>query len=102
MLDDILEIFQGDEEGYLALVASAGKDAALKALGEALARGDTREAFEQAHMLKGVLGNLGLTPLYSTACAIVEPLRHDSLEGVAPLYAELMQGVARLNEIVGA
>ena len=32
-------------------------------------------AFEAAHTLKGVTGNMGLTPLYDAVCTIVEPLR---------------------------
>lgn len=65
-LDDIMEIFQGDEGSYLSLVSSAAEDGALQALGDALKKGDIREAFENAHMLKGVLGNLGLTPSTSS------------------------------------
>lgn len=99
MLDDILDIFQGDEEAYLNLVASAGQDPALLALGEALKKREAHEAFEQAHMLKGVFGNLGLTPLYDILSSLVEPLRHGSLDGVDAHYADLMKNIERLNKI---
>lgn len=36
---------------------------------------DYTAAFEAAHTLKGVVGNMGLTPLYQAVCEIVEPLR---------------------------
>ncbi len=102
MLDDILDIFQGDEEAYLELVTSAGKDPALVALGEALKKRDALEAFEQAHMLKGVFGNLGLTPIYGILASLVEPLRQGSLDGTDALYVDLMDNIVRLNIILSS
>ena len=37
--------------------------------------GDRKEAFEAAHSLKGVLGNLSLTPLYEPTSEMTELLR---------------------------
>ena len=50
-------------------------DTNMEMLCDALNRGDMKQSFFFAHTLKGVTGNLGLTPLYQEVCAIVEPLR---------------------------
>ena len=47
-----------------------------------------KEAFEAAHSLKGVLGNLSLTPLYDKVCEITELLRAGEDADYAALTAE--------------
>lgn len=74
---------------YFRLLAAVLSDPAFDALGEALARRDVHGAFACAHTLKGVLGNLGLTPMCNEACAAVELLRAGKLEGVDMHYAAL-------------
>ena len=48
-----------------------------------------KEAFEAAHSLKGVLGNLSLTPLYDKVCKMTELLRAEEKTDYAPLLAEI-------------
>lgn len=67
--------FMGSEAMYLRILDMLFQDENLANLGGALDRGDLTAAFECAHTLKGVAGNLGLEPLYQSVCAIVEPLR---------------------------
>lgn len=70
-----MERFMGNEAMYLRVLGMLFKDESLHKLGSALDSGDLTAAFDAAHTLKGVSSNLGLTPLYSAVCAIVEPLR---------------------------
>ena len=70
-----MERFMGNRTLYLKLLDMLFQDPNLQNLGDALDAGDLTAAFEAAHTLKGVVGNMGLTPLYTAACAIVEPLR---------------------------
>ncbi len=70
-----LSRFMGSEAMYLRILDMLFQDENLDRLGEALDRGDLTAAFECAHTLKGVAGNLGLEPFYQSICAIVEPLR---------------------------
>lgn len=67
--------FMGNETLYLKLLDMLFRDTNLQRLGAALDANDLSDAFAAAHTLKGVVGNMGLTPLYSAVCAIVEPLR---------------------------
>lgn len=67
--------FMYNESTYLRFLDMLFQDDNLQKLGDALDRGALKSAFEAAHTLKGVVGNMGLTPLYEAVCAIVEPLR---------------------------
>ena len=58
---------------------------------------DLDGAFEAAHTLKGVAGNLGLTPLYRSVCAVVEPLR---IREERDDYADFYQAIRKEYEKV--
>lgn len=67
--------FMGNEAMYLRFLDMLFQDENLQQLGTALEAGDMESAFAAAHTLKGVVGNMGLTPLYQAVCAVVEPIR---------------------------
>lgn len=67
--------FMGNRKMYMKFLGMLFQDENLSKLGDALEQGDMTSAFEAAHTLKGVTGNMGLTPLYDAVCTIVEPLR---------------------------
>ena len=73
--EGIMRRFMGSEAVYRRILGLLFDDGNLEKLGKALDAGDLPAAFEAAHTLKGVAGNLGLTPLYGAVCAVVEPLR---------------------------
>jgi HPt (histidine-containing phosphotransfer) domain-containing protein len=64
-----------NEAFYLRLVGKVLDDASFGKLETALAAGDLTAAFEAAHALKGVLGNLSLTPIFEPASRLTELLR---------------------------
>lgn len=83
---EIFEAYGGDYEAtmarfiknenmYLKFLDMLFQDENLQKLGAGLEEQDLDKAFEAAHTLKGVVGNMGLTPLFSAVCEIVEPLR---------------------------
>ena len=67
--------FMNNESMYLKFLNMLFKDDNLKKLNDAIQSGDLEKAFEAAHTLKGVVANMGLTPMYNAVCVIVEPLR---------------------------
>lgn len=79
--------FLDDEELYVSCFASFLDDEAFSQLDDALGCGDYEQAFEAAHTLKGVAGNMGLTPLYHAICDIVESLRMKEVSNIAELHA---------------
>lgn len=79
-----------NEQFYLRLVKLALEDASFSKLSDAIENGDTHTAFEAAHALKGVLGNLSLTPLFDLASEMTELLRHDQQVDYKPYLDELL------------
>ncbi|MBQ9032417.1 MAG: Hpt domain-containing protein [Parasporobacterium sp.] len=65
----------GKEDFYLKLVNMALRDAGFDKLKAAVEANDKEAAFEAAHALKGVLGNLALTPIFTPASEMTELLR---------------------------
>lgn len=64
-----------NEAFYLRLVGMTLNDKNFDALRAALKVGDLDRAFDAAHSLKGVLGNLALTPIYDEVYRLTELLR---------------------------
>ena len=79
----------GSEALYLRLVKMAEDEKSFDKLTRAANEKNYKEAFEAAHSLKGVLGNLSLTPLYDKVCEITELLRAEEKTDYAPLLAEI-------------
>jgi len=70
-----LERCLGNESFYFRLIGMAVGDAGFDKLRDAVAAGDLASGFEAAHALKGVAGNLALTPLYEPISEMTELLR---------------------------
>lgn len=73
--EETMERFLHKETMYLKFLNLFFEDESLKKLESTLEVSDWKGAFEAAHALKGVSGNMGLAPLYRGVCEIVEPLR---------------------------
>ncbi|MEG2176445.1 MAG: Hpt domain-containing protein [Oscillibacter sp.] len=112
-MDDLIEkltAYGGDMDGAMgrfvddaALYESCFTvflaDEAFPKLGEALETSDYEKAFEYAHTLKGVTGNMGLTPLYEVICQIVEGLRGKHLDHLQEDYAEVTRQLSFLKTL---
>ena len=64
-----------NEAFYLRLVNMSLHDAGFDKLAAAVESGDRKAAFEAAHALKGSLGNLALTPIYTPVAELTDLLR---------------------------
>jgi len=92
--------FINNKAFYCKLLREVPEQENFFLLEKALNSGDLHTAFEQAHTLKGMLGNMGLTPMYDEACAVVEPLRSGKTDGVAAHFQILLEQKAKLEEIL--
>ena len=88
-----------NEALYLRLTGMAAQDAGINRLREALDAHDLDAAFEAAHALKGVMGNLALTPLYTPISAMTELLRARADADYAPLMAEIQAQYTALRAL---
>ena len=85
-IEEIMERFLGDEEFYIDCFKEFMLDDHFEALGKALEDQNYDQAFDCAHALKGVAGNLGLLPLYQAVGDIVSSLRTKRFDDLEPLY----------------
>ncbi len=92
--------FMGDYDLYVTCLSMLLSDGAFATLGEALRAGDAKRAFEAAHSLKGVIGNMGLTPLYRLVCVLVEEVRADRTDGLMPQYDAVMDNLQLVKDMV--
>ncbi|MBR3463846.1 MAG: Hpt domain-containing protein [Clostridiales bacterium] len=89
--DEALSRLMGNESFYLMLIPKVFDDKNFDQLSASIAEGDLDKAFEAAHSLKGVLGNLELTPILKPVIEITELLRHKEQADYAPLVEEILK-----------
>ncbi len=85
--------FLEDGAFYLQIAKEALNDPGFERLGTQLAQEEAAAAFDTAHMLKGLIANFGITPLYNLTVQIVEALRTEAPDAAQlhALFAQLMQ-----------
>lgn len=81
----------GKEDLYLKLVNTGLGDAKFEDLGAALNCGEFDHAFELCHALKGVIGNLAITPLYEALSALTEKLRNCETADYKSMYSDIVE-----------
>ena len=96
---DGLQRCMGMEDFYLEMIELGLSDERFETLGKVLEEKNYEEAFEMAHALKGVIGNLALTPLYDTLCDVTEHLRAKDEMDYKPAYDKLMEQRAQIANL---
>lgn len=100
-VDEGLARCMGNEAFYLKMVAMGIADERFGSLKKALEEKDLDEAFEQAHALKGVVGNLALTPIAGPIGEMTALLRKREDADYLPIYERMKEArdaLARLGE----
>lgn len=75
-IDEGLARLGGNEELYIKLIKMVIDDSNFDKLDKAIKENNLEVAFEAAHTLKGVLGNLSIKPIYEKVYEITELLRN--------------------------
>ena len=84
-----VERFVGSAQMYEMFLKKFLDDETFKALDEAMENGNVKEAFNAAHTLKGVTGNLSLNRLFEKLEPFVEVLRSENMEKAKADYPEI-------------
>lgn len=102
-IDGAMRRFLDDEDLYMTCLDTVLADENFENLGKALKENNVKTAFDTSHTLKGVLANMGLTPLLDEVVKIVEPLRFDTCDcaSLLPVYDLLMEKKEKLKELTG-
>ena len=89
-----------NEAFYLRMVGMGLGDPNFDRLKTAVEAGDAKEAFEAAHALKGVMGNLSLTPLYVPLSELTEQLRgKEEIGDVKELLDEVLTQIEKARAL---
>ena len=80
----------GKEDLYLKLVNMGLGDTKFEELGTVLQSNDLNQAFKICHALKGVIGNLAITPLYEALSQMTEKLRNNEAADYSAMYSGVL------------
>ena len=98
--DDGLSRCMGNKDFYFKLITKVIDDKSFDALETAIFAGDLDTAFEAAHSLKGVLGNLALTPIYDPVFEMTEFLRARQNVDYRPYLDKVSQKREELKTLI--
>ena len=99
-IDGAMERLDQDTELYRDCLQMFKDDPAFDALGEAVKSGDIQAGFDQAHTIKGVAANLGLSPIWQNVFPLVEIYRAGKTDGAQDAYALLIKSLTEFREIL--
>ena len=101
-VQDALERFVGDVDLYVMCMNLFIEDASFEALGGAIQSKNFEAAFEAAHTLKGVAGNVSAGPLFEMIESLTGKLRENNYAGVEEDYAKIMDFKTSLAVVLKA
>ena len=99
-VDEGLTRCMGNEAMYIRLVSTIPAEDKFNKLKDSIEAGDLNTAFESAHALKGVTGNLSLTPLYDPLVEITELLRAKKEMDYSELLTQILGKRDALKEML--
>ena len=79
------------ENFYFRMLKMGLGNDSFEKLQSALEAGNLEDAFESAHALKGVLGNLALTPIYNPLAEMTEMLRAKKDADYIEMYKPILE-----------
>ncbi len=100
-VDDGMKRCMNNEAFYLRLIVKAMQETSCDDLKQAVENGDLTRGFEIAHALKGVTGNLALTPIDRPVREITELLRAGTQAGCSALLDEILIRKQELSALIG-
>ncbi len=95
----ITDRFMDNAQLYAECFADFLREPNLEQLETAISKKDYPAAFQAAHALKGLSGNLGLTGCSDAVCVLVESLRAKSYGSAEEEYAQVKKQLALLRVI---
>lgn len=99
-VDKALERMKGNREAYKSFLIEFFEDPDFEVLGEEIKMGNTKNAFEYAHGLKGMAANLGIDDVQKKLGVLVEILRHGGLEGASEAYDDVITACGMLTTLL--
>lgn len=99
-VDSAMERFLDDEEMYFEFLNQFLEDDLIGRLNNAVNNSQIKEAFDAAHTLKGVCGNLSIDSMNKIVNPMVEILRNNSFDGVPEAVSELFKAYEQVSAAI--
>ena len=99
-VQEALERFVDDKDLYVTCMNLFVEDTSFEALGVAIQSKNYDAAFEAAHTLKGVAGNVSAGPLFQTIGSLADKLRVNNYAGVDVDYKKIMDYKSSLRNVL--
>ena len=99
-VEEALERFMGNEMLLERFLKKFAEDTNYEKLLQAMEEQDQTKAFESAHTLKGVCGNLSMKELYRLLEQQVDLLRNGDLTGAQELMPALTQAYEKIRLVI--
>ncbi len=103
-IDDALQRFMGNEKLYIRMLGKLPKAVADAEVISHFESGNYDAALTNAHTLKGVMGNLSITPLYKAYSDAVALLRESKpneakikIDEILPLQKDIIDCIEKYN-----
>lgn len=98
-IEVINQCFGGNEDIYFKFLRRFFEDKDYINFNELMVNSTYSEAFNSAHALKGVAGNLGMTKVYECLLVIVEKLRNSDYDDLEDLYISFKKECDRIQMV---
>ncbi len=99
-VEEGIKRFCGNADIYERLLYKFPNERQFFDLIDAIEEGNVKEAFQAAHALKGVCGNLSIQKMYEDLVPIVEILRAGSMDGVEELCGILKVSYSEVIKVL--
>lgn len=99
-VDAALDRFMGNEKLLTRFLLKFSQDKNYDRLVSAMEKEDYNDAFEAAHALKGLSGNLSMDDLYEASGRATECLRHEKYEEAKECMPKLKEEYERVSKVV--
>lgn len=99
-IDGAFERFLNDGDLYDECLMMFVEDENIDALKDHINDKDQQVPFVIVHTLKGVTGNLGLTPLYESLVILCENLRNNKYDPKSGIYERVQSDLDKFVEIM--
>lgn len=99
-ISDGLNRLMNNEQIYTKLLKKLPESIEKQEILPFIESGDIPTAIQNAHTIKGVTGNLSVTPLYTAYTEIVNLLRADKVDDAKKLYEETIPVQEKILNII--
>lgn len=101
--DEGLKRFSGYEALYVKYLKRFVEDDMEKLLNEQMSAEDYEKAYETAHKLKGIIGNLSINGLYRTVTRFCDCLKNGAdIESAVQIYPDFVEEMAKAKAVIKA